>query len=533
MKKARWILMVCTAAAVALTDTAAFADDNSWTVYKDGNLEEDTASGKAYEITEDGEYAFSGEWEGEESAIKVGSNLNNVRIVLDGADINAVGKHGISAESDVTIVLKDGTQNTIISSKKDGIEDTGIRVLGTLSIDGRGSLRADGASFGILSDGIKILGGTVTADGVYGGLISSSNDITIGKGVTVTASGGDSENGAGGDGISSAGDIEILGGTVTASGGNSEYMDGGDGISSEGDIKILGGTVTASGGDSENRDGGHGIYSAGDIEILDLAVTASGGAGGNQTGYGIKNENGVENIKIRNSDITITDTSSLDGADIKDSTINGKKIGTNKERRSGSSYSLEEGKAKNKKQEEEPDESRNKAVSDTEGHWAEKYINSAVEKGYMDMISEGIFLPDNLATRLTIVEALYKMAGSPEMGGLPVFSDTDSQSVVWAAQNGIISGFEDSTFRPYEPVSREQLSVIIYNYAKYLGKDVSNIEGMAIYEFKDYENISGWALTSVRYCMNAGILNGNADGSYNPKGGTTRAELAKILADMQ
>lgn len=503
MKKARWILMVCTAAAVALTDTAAFADDNSWTVYKDGNLEEDTASGTAYEITEDGEYAFSGEWEGEESAIKVGSNLNNVRIVLDGADINAVGKHGISAESDVTIVLKDGTQNTIISSKKDGREFTGIRVLGTLSIDGRGSLRADGASFGIFSDGIKILGGTVTADGVYGGLISN-NDITIGKGVTVTASGGDSEN-----------------------------RDGGHGISSKGDIKILGGTVTASGGDSENSDGGHGIYSKGDIEILDSAVTASGGAGGNQTGYGIKNENGVENIKIRNSDITITDTSSLDGADIKDSTINGKKIGTKKERRSGSSYSLEEGKAKNKKQEEEPDESRNKAVSDTEGHWAEKYINSAVEKGYMDMISEGIFLPDNLATRLTIVEALYKMAGSPEMGGLPVFSDTDSQSVVWAAQNGIISGFEDSTFRPYEPVSREQLSVIIYNYAKYLGKDVSNIEGMAIYEFKDYENISGWALTSVRYCMNAGILNGNADGSYNPKGGTTRAELAKILADMQ
>ena len=496
--------MVCTAAAVALTDTAAFADDNSWTVYKDGNLEEDTASGKAYEITEDGEYAFSGEWEGEESAIKVGSNLNNVRIVLDGADINAVGKHGISAESDVTIVLKDGTQNTIISSKKDGREDTGIRVLGTLSIDGRGSLRADGASFGIFSDGIKILGGTVTADGVYGGLISSSNDITIGKGVTVTASGGDSEN-----------------------------RDGGHGISSKGGIKILGGTVTASGGDSENRDGGHGIYSRGDIEILDSAVTASGGAGGNQTGYGIKNENGVENIKIRNSDITITDTSSLDGADIKDSTINGKKIGTKKERRSGSSYSLEEGGTKNKKQEEEPDESRNKAVSDTEGHWAEKYINSAVEKGYMDMISEGIFLPDNLATRLTIVEALYKMAGSPEMGGLPVFSDTDSQSVVWAAQNGIISGFEDSTFRPYEPVSREQLSVIIYNYAKYLGKDVSNIEGMAIYEFKDYENISGWALTSVRYCMNAGILNGNADGSYNPKGGTTRAELAKIIADMQ
>lgn len=478
MKKARWILMVCTAAAVALTGTAAFADDNSWTVYKDGNLEEDTASGTAYEITEDGEYAFSGEWEGEESAIKVGSNLNNVRIVLDGADINAVGEHGISAKSDVTIVLKDGTQNTVTSSKKDRITASGIWGSGTLTIDGKGSLRADG-SFGIYSDGIIILGGTVTA-------------------------GGDSGNVA-----------------------------GGDGISSEGDIKILGGTVTASGGDSENGSGGNGIYSAGDIEILDSAVTASGGAGGNQTGYGIKNENGVENIKIRNSDITITDASSLDGADIKDSTINGKKIGTNKERRSGSSYSLEEGGTKNKKQEEEPDESRNKAVSDTEGHWAEKYINSAVEKGYMDMISEGIFLPDNLATRLTIVEALYKMAGSPEMGGLPVFSDTDSQSVVWAAQNGIISGFEDYTFRPYEPVSREQLSVIIYNYEKYLGKDVSNIEGMAIYEFKDYENISGWALTSVRYCMNAGILNGNADGSYNPKGGTTRAELAKILADMQ
>ena len=70
---------------------------------------------------------------------------------------------------------------------------------------------------------------------------------------------------------------------------------------------------------------------------------------------------------------------------------------------------------------------------------------------------------------------------------------------------------------------------MIYNYAKYKGMDVSNIEGMAVYEFTDWQDISDWSMTAVRYCLNAGIMSGRDDGSFDPQGKATRAEAASMI----
>lgn len=139
---------------------------------------------------------------------------------------------------------------------------------------------------------------------------------------------------------------------------------------------------------------------------------------------------------------------------------------------------------------------------------------------------------DKPATRLDVAEALFSLAGETEADGTSSFSDTDAPSVSWLYENGIGAGFEDGTFRPDENVTREQLAIFIYNYMKYQGKDVSNIEGMGIYEYTDYNAISEWALTAVRYCRNAGLIPTGPGMAYGPQETVAKAELAGLLSEI-
>ena len=139
---------------------------------------------------------------------------------------------------------------------------------------------------------------------------------------------------------------------------------------------------------------------------------------------------------------------------------------------------------------------------------------------------------DKPVTRLDVAEALFSLAGETETDGTSSFSDTDAPSVSWLYENGIGAGFEDGTFRPDENVTREQLAMFIYNYMKYQGKDVSNIEGMGIYEYTDYNDISEWALTAVRYCRNAGLIPTGPGMAYGPQETVAKAELAGLLSEI-
>lgn len=139
---------------------------------------------------------------------------------------------------------------------------------------------------------------------------------------------------------------------------------------------------------------------------------------------------------------------------------------------------------------------------------------------------------DKPATRLDVAEALFSLAGEMETDGTSSFSDTDAPSVSWLYENGIGAGFGDGTFRPDENVTREQLAMFIYNYMKYQGKDVSNIEGMGIYEYTDYNDISEWALTAVRYCRNAGLIPTGPGMAYGPGESVTTSELSAVLSDI-
>ena len=129
------------------------------------------------------------------------------------------------------------------------------------------------------------------------------------------------------------------------------------------------------------------------------------------------------------------------------------------------------------------------------------------------------------------VTVLWRLAGSPA-GGECSFEDYVpnayySEALAWAANNSIVSGYGNGIFGVNDEVSREQLCVIIVNYLKYIGFDLSNIaEGLP---FSDDENISSWAKQSVNICRSLGLIKGKEGNMFDPKATSTRAECSTVF----
>ena len=100
-------------------------------------------------------------------------------------------------------------------------------------------------------------------------------------------------------------------------------------------------------------------------------------------------------------------------------------------------------------------------------------------------------------------------------------------AVKWASENGIVQGYGNGEFRPDEPITREQIVVIIYRFAKYAGLDTSSISDLLGYQ--DNNDISDWALEAMKWAVGKGIISGRDDGTIDPQGLATRAEVAAII----
>ena len=172
------------------------------------------------------------------------------------------------------------------------------------------------------------------------------------------------------------------------------------------------------------------------------------------------------------------------------------------------------------------------------GDWFYDAASYVYENGLMAGVSDTAFGPDATTTRGMIVTILYSLEGKPSMEnenlGDP-FADVDAgdwygTAVYWARLNNIVSGYSDSQFGPNDPITREQLALILYGYANYKGYDTTQA-GMAIREYSDYEDISDYAVEAMTWALNAGLISGTSDTTLTPNGPATRAQVAVILAN--
>ena len=175
------------------------------------------------------------------------------------------------------------------------------------------------------------------------------------------------------------------------------------------------------------------------------------------------------------------------------------------------------------------------AFTDIHNHWAADNILFAAIRGLLSGTSKTTFEPDLTTTRGMIVTILYRLAGSPDIEdqiwGYP-YADVDSTAyydtaVYWARMNGIVAGYSDELFGPNDTIIREQMAVIMENYAKKLGYDLpKTIQAVT---FADNAQISSWAKNAVKAMQQAGILAGKNGNQFDPKGTATRAEVATVL----
>lgn len=165
--------------------------------------------------------------------------------------------------------------------------------------------------------------------------------------------------------------------------------------------------------------------------------------------------------------------------------------------------------------------------------WYHEYVDWALKNGVMNGVGGGLFEPNGETTRAMLVMVLYRMAGTPDMAGRESsFTDVSADSwygaaVIWASENGIVNGVGGGLFDPDASLTREQMAMMLYRFAGYLGSNTEKRADLSAYG--DADAVSAFAQDAMAWAVAEGLVNGRSAAELAPKAGATRAELATIL----
>ena len=181
--------------------------------------------------------------------------------------------------------------------------------------------------------------------------------------------------------------------------------------------------------------------------------------------------------------------------------------------------------------EPEPEEPAMPFTDVNEGDWFYDVVLYAYDNGLMTGVSATEFAPNQTTTRGMIVSMLARLEGvtSAEDAGFADVAENDwyATAVNWAASVGVVNGYEDNTFRPNAPITREQMAAILYNYADYKGYDVSARANLS--DYADAADVSSWAEDVLAWANAEGLINGMTATTIDPQGATTRAQTAAMF----
>ncbi len=168
----------------------------------------------------------------------------------------------------------------------------------------------------------------------------------------------------------------------------------------------------------------------------------------------------------------------------------------------------------------------------TLGSWYYDGVNNALANGWFSGVSATAFAPDSSMTRAMLVTVLYRMSGSPTVGGSSAFVDVSSgawygQAVAWAAENQLVAGYEDGTFRPDLAITRQQMAAILYRYHSWAGN--TPVPGGSLSAYRDAADVAPWALEAMSWANTSGLIQGTGPNTLAPNGTATRAQVAVIL----
>lgn len=169
-----------------------------------------------------------------------------------------------------------------------------------------------------------------------------------------------------------------------------------------------------------------------------------------------------------------------------------------------------------------------------------KYCYETTVRGVrlMEGDANGNFAPNAKLTRAQMVQMLYNLAGRPTVTGACPFPDVvgtgydwAAAPITWAAQKGYVIGYSDGKFHPEVNVSRQDMVLILYRYAKQPAIGASG----SLSGYYDASSVGSWAYDAVRWAASMGILSGTnsvaLNGYINGPVRANRCEVAVTLAN--
>ena len=156
----------------------------------------------------------------------------------------------------------------------------------------------------------------------------------------------------------------------------------------------------------------------------------------------------------------------------------------------------------------------------------------AVSQGITLGTDDAHFSPDADCARGQLVTFLWRAAGKPKAEQAALFSDVGAdayygEAVRWAAALGIVTGYSDGCFGAGDSITRQQMAVMLYRFARALGMDTVQ-SGADARGFDDFEQVSAYAEEAIAWAANAAILRG-ADNRLMPQAPCTRAQMVTML----
>ena len=150
----------------------------------------------------------------------------------------------------------------------------------------------------------------------------------------------------------------------------------------------------------------------------------------------------------------------------------------------------------------------------------------------MSGTSPTTFSPSTPVSRGMIVQILYNLAGQPEVEGGHDFSDVPAgywseEAIIWAVQNGVVGGYGDGTFGPDDTLTREQLAVVLFNYANAMGYDTTARRDLS--GFDDVTQAQSWSRTALEWAYAEHLITGTGSTTMSPTGQSSRAQIAVIM----
>lgn len=167
-----------------------------------------------------------------------------------------------------------------------------------------------------------------------------------------------------------------------------------------------------------------------------------------------------------------------------------------------------------------------------QGTWYYSGVEYAYAHGLMSGTGEGAFSPHLDTSRGMLVTILYRLAGSPAVGAEAAFSDVSqgdwyADGVAWASANGVVSGYPGGLFGPNDPITREQMVAILYQFARLQGQLDSGRADLSRYT--DADTLSAYAQEPMGWAVAQGFISGLSADTLGPLASTTRAQAAVIL----